>query len=367
MQDVFCPSCQLKQNFTDSCSNCQTGVHRNKLCASEIENNTIVCLKCSRLEQNSFENWRGLASETPKRRPRHSYLEPSSEILEVDYTNLRKVISIGLLRNGHLVDLMPIRISKALSVTLSNTCGFDSIVQLMASGVCDSETFKQLVLSNTERIKIAEIVHDLAKHGVTKKTYRLRAEILTAIFDTHVNPCGIISLSVETEVGNLLPRLDFHYCAMKRIECTECSYQKVQFLYSVEICVDGDFNLSELQDATKFTPFRDCSQNNCNGKLQKKTDFSLTHMFIEPLNMEAKTFELYSSLDRIPKSINIDGNTYILRGVIGYVGPNTGTGHFICYCFRHNNKWEEFDDRNTRSQPCSSKKVVRMQMFLYSL
>lgn len=181
LQNVFCPSCQLKQSFTDFCSSCQTSVHRHKLCLKANEKNTIFCLKCSKLEQNSFENWRGLASETPKR-PRHSYLEPCSEVLKVDYSNLRKVISIGLLRNGHLVDLKPIKLSKTLSVTLSNTCCFDSIVQLMASGVCDSETFKELVLLNTERIKIAEIVNDLVRHGVTKKTYRLRAEILTEIF-----------------------------------------------------------------------------------------------------------------------------------------------------------------------------------------
>lgn len=365
LQNVFCPSCQLKQSFTDFCSSCQTSVHRHKLCLKANEKNTIFCLKCSKLEQNSFENWRGLASETPKR-PRHSYLEPCSEVLKVDYSNLRKVISIGLLRHGHLVDLKPIKLSKTLSVTLSNTCCFDSIVQLMASGVCDSETFKELVLLNTERIKIAEIVNDLVRHGVTKKTYRLRAEILTEIFETQENPCGIISLSAETEVGNLLPKLDFHTCAIKTIECTECLYLDAQFLNSVEVCVsNGYFGFSDLQNETKFTSVGDCSQ--CNGTLQEKTEFSLTHIFIEPLNLDAKTFELYTSLDNIPKTIIINETTYILRGVIGYVGSTKGVGHFICYCFRHNNKWEEFDDRNSKCQPSSGKKLIRVQLFLYTL
>lgn len=73
-----------------------------------------------------------------RKRPRTSYLEPSSELLQAEYSMLRKVLPIGLLRNGNLLDLKPIKISKNMSVTLSNTCGFDSLIQLMATSYCDS-------------------------------------------------------------------------------------------------------------------------------------------------------------------------------------------------------------------------------------
>lgn len=142
----------------------------------------LLCTNCSKLEQISFENWRGLGEEPSKSKKRTSYLEPAAELLEADYGSPREVIPISLLRNGHLVNLKPIRLANRALVTLSNTCGFDSLVQLMASTFCDSETFKQLIMLNQESSEISALVYDLVKNGVTRKTYRLRAETLSKVF-----------------------------------------------------------------------------------------------------------------------------------------------------------------------------------------
>lgn len=76
---------------------------------------------------------------------------------------------IGLLRNGHLDDLRPIPISRNLSLTLSNTCGYDSLIQLLACAYCDSDSFKQLVICHLNDSESANIVNCIVKEGMTKK------------------------------------------------------------------------------------------------------------------------------------------------------------------------------------------------------
>lgn len=106
-----------------------------------------------------------------RKRPRTSYLEPSSELLQAEYSMLRKVLPIGLLRNGNLLDLKPIKISKNMSVTLSNTCGFDSLIQLMATSYCDSFAFKFLIDLLETKSETAAIILNLIKEGVSKKKH----------------------------------------------------------------------------------------------------------------------------------------------------------------------------------------------------
>ncbi|CAH0546776.1 unnamed protein product [Brassicogethes aeneus] len=77
---------------------------------------------------------------------------------EADYSSLRNVVPVPLLKNGHLIDLHPIKILKDVSVTLSNTCAFDSLLQVMVCCFCDSFTFKDLVQNMVAHSKIAELI-----------------------------------------------------------------------------------------------------------------------------------------------------------------------------------------------------------------
>lgn len=328
-------------------------------------------MRCSQMEQMAVENWHGQGVPTTQsnKRPRKSYLEPSSEIIQTDFTRLRKIAPIGLLKNGHLVNLKPIRITKDLSLTLSNTCGFDSIIQLMAAAFCDSETFQQLIQLNREYSETASVIYNIVKEGVTKKTYKMRALLLQKIFNTEEHPCGIINLQCETEISNLLPKLDCMPCIFNRIQCTCCSYSETKLDNFIEVIITNEISIENAikQKLGRHQYKKKCVHLTCSGQVYKTTEVGLTHLFVVPLNSTTKNFEVNSSLKDIPARIVIGNNIYILRGLIGYIGPQIGLGHFIAYCFRHNWKWEQYDDREAGSQPCSSKKMVRVQLLLYSL
>lgn len=328
---------------------------------SDIKDNLRFCKNCKNLEEASVENWRGLVKQRQKR----SYLEPLAELQEASF-NAKKVLPIGLLRNGHLVDLKPIKINSTSSLTLSNTCAFDSLVQIMATTFCDSSSFKELILITKESSKMAQLVYDIVKTNVNKGIYRQRAIILNDIFNHNESRCGIVHLNVETEIGNLLPKLDINPCLAEETRCENCSFCRgISFKFSLEIEMATS---SELQSkiSQKMEQTSCSSLCYCGGIIKIYSTLSPTHFFIEPLDVTNKMFQLKSTLDSLPKVINISGTQYKLRGTIGYIGPTIGTGHFIAYAHRQNFSWEEYDDRGTKSKLCSPNKSLNCQLLLYS-
>lgn len=317
------------------------------------------------MEQATVENWHGQATQ-PKKRPRKSYLEPSSDLFHAEYSR-RSVLPIASLRNGNIVDLKPIRISKDVSLTLSNTCGFDSLVQLLASAYCDSLAFKSLIDLHQSICETSSIVLNLVKEGVSKKTYRKRAILLSKIFVAEEHPNKIFRLNTECVLSSLLSKLDLNKCFIDELNCNSCKFSTISFKQSIEIEVQTVEQLeSAILKKLSNRNLRRCSSIDCYGYLQNTINVSWTHFFVEPVDICNKTLELKCSLNEIPKLVEYNHIKYVLRGVVGYVGPDNSLGHFISYCYRHNNLWEEYDDRQSKPSPCSPLKNIRIQVILYS-
>lgn len=147
-------------------------MHNAEECSVQIEN-TLVCTTCSKnhivLEQSTVENWRNVAMVCNKKRTRKSYLEPTSELLHNSYDRfLNKVFPIGVMRNGNFCDLLPVKLKDGCFLALRNTCGFDSLVQLLACAYSDSLCFKELICINGSKLDVCDIIENLVKFGVTK-------------------------------------------------------------------------------------------------------------------------------------------------------------------------------------------------------
>lgn len=351
-------------------------VHNTEQCSKHIEN-VLVCTSCSKndvvLEQSAVENWRNAAKVCSKKRTTKSYLEPTSELLYNSYDKfLNKVSPIGVMTNGNNCDLLPIKMEDGYFVVLRNTCGFDSLVQLLATAYCDSLGFKELISVNTSKVDVCHVVENLVKSGVTKKTYRLRAELLRkecTVYEEHPNK--IVSIDVGDSIHNILKTLHLP-CALKVLNCKCCGYTYESTLITVEVEVSVahkslnlENNLKNLVNERQLR--RICTS--CNQNLWLNTNLSFTHLFVEPLNEAQMNMELTIKLCDIPKYLNFNDTSYALRGIIGYTGPSDGQslGHFTCMAYRHNQKWELYDDRMTKSCHCSPKREVRVQLILYTI
>lgn len=89
----------------------------------------MICTLCQTKGGNVLqcakeENWKGM---NKKKRTKASYLEANSEFLVTDMSKYRKLLQIGILKNGHRVELQPVKIHTGDRVILSNTCSFDAI------------------------------------------------------------------------------------------------------------------------------------------------------------------------------------------------------------------------------------------------
>ncbi|KAJ8892296.1 hypothetical protein PR048_004876 [Dryococelus australis] len=106
-------------------------------------------------EDSAKENWKGLASLPPKKRQRLSYLEPSSEFQETCMSTLLS----------------------AVTFILTNTCSFDSLVQILATSYTDSVHYKDFV-QNNNNITIFKVVESLARNITTSGTYTKKIQSL---------------------------------------------------------------------------------------------------------------------------------------------------------------------------------------------
>lgn len=372
----MCASCQLGISTTQPnkfCNSCKIGLHNNENCKVQYEN-TVLCKNCFRnglrdrslLEIHAEENWMN-KNVPPKKRPRKSYLEPESEFLKTNLST-KKVVTIGLLRNGHLVHLKPIKLHGQL-LSLSNTCGFDSVSQIFCCAFCDSHIFKKYVEELADINKFAFFLCKIICSGVNTHTYKLRAEILLDSWPTTQLPENIIKINAEDTVVNVIKKLcglefSIGYTLIKCSGCSETTSSRISFL-SVEI--NNPFNIATAVSETCREQYITKPCNKC--KLNKQISETVLDgnlLIIEPVNTLNVSLEIVSQVDSIEKRININNFEYLLRGVIGYEGSVCSLGHFIAYCLRHNGKWQTYNDLEKQIQYCPPSKIIRSQLFLYT-
>lgn len=104
-------------------------------------------------------------------------MAPNKEILLRNINSQAKNHTIELIRNGSTSKFRSIKL-KSKNVFLSNTCAFDSIVQILAGGYCDSTDYGTFVSDNKTINLLWNLIFTLLKDEVTVQTYRKRAIIL---------------------------------------------------------------------------------------------------------------------------------------------------------------------------------------------
>lgn len=117
-------------------------------------------------------------------------MNPDSEWLTIPLDQISSPSKIGLLPNGGIIIIGCGSQKKENGDTynLSNTCGFDSIIQLVAVAFCDSRKLREQVLE-LENIPGIELAIDISKTNVINKNILIkRFDILKSIFDTTEMP-----------------------------------------------------------------------------------------------------------------------------------------------------------------------------------
>ena len=195
------------------CILCKSYVHLLPGCsiAKEEENEghgeKRICISCSedstistRMAFHTNENWRGLGS--PKKKIRRAFYLQKANLEILDHITSQSYCTLPIIKNGNNAGLSAVTINNA-KITVTNTCAFDSIFQILLAAVTDYEVVRTYVEKQQSNNALFQMVLGVKNTKLSIKAYRKRTEILLDYWKTKIQPntialvdcaCNIISL-----------------------------------------------------------------------------------------------------------------------------------------------------------------------------
>jgi len=273
-------------------------------------------------EDTSEENWGNILINLKKKK-KPIYLTENREILLRNLDSKAKTNIIGLLKNGNLSEFKSIKLDGE-NFVLSNTCAFDSIVQILAVAYCDSNEYATFVLKKKNESTLWHLIFALHRDSVTIQTYKKRAKILKQLYPGEPMINGITLLSVEQAADSMLIKLLQNEESVEIIEkCTSCNHEKIEKKQCITVCVSEknptkrqieyllNFEINNLQQSFRC---KFCS---------KVFDLILKfghHIFFILINlnnsMDTQFTDTNLQLKNIPKSLTVSDTEYYFRGSV---------------------------------------------------
>lgn len=150
-----CPACANGHEPTGghTCYVCKKYVHALDGCSISIGEEGYeqqrICVVCQQINNvqdiiatKEIENWRGLV--TADTQPKGRYLQKDS--IRNNFLLNSNICKIPIMKNGNDLSLRPVHIGKE-KCSLTNTCAFDSILQLFLAAYFDIEIIRDLIFT----------------------------------------------------------------------------------------------------------------------------------------------------------------------------------------------------------------------------
>ncbi|KAL6416405.1 hypothetical protein ACFW04_013521 [Cataglyphis niger] len=236
--------------------------------------------------------------------------------------------------------------------SLTNTCAFDSILQLFIAAYFDTENIKDFISTEIDFI-FFELIKEVVTYGIKKSSYRLRVEILRQIFSGNISSNNCILIDCQVTVGFLCRKLFTQYPTFRETSrCSNCCTERLKVL---------PLDFAELEKDIIILLQR-CNQANCDG-------FEITSISYTDEGL------LDVKLDDIPKKLKFSfmEKEHSLVGIVNYKSPvNTRhtseeIGHYIALCYRKNKKWVQYDECKDSEIVLNDKYVACPHLILYSI
>jgi len=256
-----CYVCKKDVHAIDGCSVAlgEEGYGQARICKDCSENNIVNDILPSR----EVENWRGLAT-TKEKKTRSKYLQKDN--IENQFLLNDKIMKIPIMKNGGNITMQSVKLdNKRFSFT--NTCAFDSILQLFIAAYFDKDEIKNFILLNNLHI-FFQLIVNIATHGIRKHSYRLRGQILNDIFTGTSLPNNCILIDCTVNIGYLCSKLFTKHPPFSEVsKCSNnCTERKKIFSLlhaNINLLIHEDFNAIENNIIIQGS--RRCCQTNCNG------------------------------------------------------------------------------------------------------
>lgn len=145
-----CLACECGDLGEKTCLICYKSIHLTKYCSTLLDTEKgqlRICLQCETsgtafaiLASRDEEGWK-YPEEIKKG---GLYLGGHPEKIK-DSQTWKKHTKLPVIKNGNHPLLQPVRVKKGYTVTVTNTCSFDSLAQLILVATVDNSTFQKRV------------------------------------------------------------------------------------------------------------------------------------------------------------------------------------------------------------------------------
>lgn len=234
---------------------------------------------------NITENWRGQGMEEklfPKNNIRKikkirktKYMDQAKDIERILSTRKTRSSRNNLLINGNMAT--PV-IFKKTRYLVQNTCPFDAVAVLIATGYTDIPKYKIFIDNNKN--DFLQFCLNLAIYGATRYTYKSRVALLKTIFDFNIGVTEIKIIDSRCNVNFIITRfLKYTPSAIETNECSTCKHSNSYNNPSIIINLKNRFeNLEE--DLKEYVRGSTTNCLRCNGTICKTRKLN-DHLFIE--------------------------------------------------------------------------------------
>jgi len=271
-----CPACKNgdQPSGAHKCYVCQKNVHALDLCSTPVGEEGYgqkrICKNCQKssnveniLASREVEDWRGLVT-TQEKKLKGRYLQGTS--IQNEFLLDKNIRKMPIIKNGGNVNIKAVTFGKK-KYSFTNTCAFDSILQLFIAAYFDKNNIKNFINNELNNI-FFKLICDMVSHGVRTLSYRLRAEVLMKIFSNSTLPNNSILIDCQVTVGYLCNKLFIEYPTFREIsKCSSCCKERLKILPLVNVefntLIRKDF--IQLEKDITIQPKRCNQTQNCEG------------------------------------------------------------------------------------------------------
>jgi len=328
----------------------------------DVDEVNVEMDKTERDSLNETENWRcKIKAETSannrvSKRLKSNYLTPCADW---DFIETNKTIGIPLLKNGSLCNATTVDKGQIL---VRETCAFDSIFQIVASGMGMCSVYKiDMIAFTTSNAFIKLIIEILTRGKIIANDYGTRAMILCniPIFSKRHCTRTISSLNANCNAAHLAEYLfeNIPSCTTSH-NCDTCAHNYKRTSPICHINVDELFNhgLHNMQQAIDDVIAKKITTcNECKNKVNRTTSYGHhliidTSILSDPNYIKTQNISRHNYLlDDVAKTVKVNGNNYYLASIVSYIkyGSGFSNGHYVAYTYTGLN-WYKYDDMTTK-------------------
>lgn len=266
-------------------------------------------------------------------------------------------------------------------ITYVNTCAYDSITEVLSSGICNITNFKIFIESNkntiihSRNILYARALINFSVSGPGVSAYTDRAYLLHSLIPP-VND----TINCATNVTNLFSQLMINLYSYLEIRTCTCGKKQELKKYVLPIPntnIVTKYKYKNLESAVNdYFSGKIVYCDSCESTSSRIAYNIRSYLYVDvedaykqQLNSQLEKKPILTELTEIPYKIIIQSELFILCGVIRYkpsVIPN-GMGHYIAYCRSIKGIWDERDDLcNIKVNIVKNRSLMQISALIYA-